>query len=487
MPWKIEFKKSERFIYEHSDNWLLKKFAIVKRLNELKNEELDESHKKYDEIVLGDDEFSPVALNLSILIHVGAIDEFKKQYQLLVLRHKEGYGYYSFYNCEDNFAKAPLKEQSQYTDLKSILFTEEGIFESLQASLIRVTESFVLVSFRLAYSETFIEEFQKILTTYKKQEFKIADFEIRKLFRRKSSAILGYDNLHLTRHGLSVLLEKSREAALKVIGVKITKLHLSSLESAFSIFVFSYKLESNETQRSSSIDRLGLNLKGNGLDMFSDSENEITILSKYGEFKALKPNSEMLFFNKCAFSDEEIIMHGGKFQYLVSGNLRLYIELTFTKYLSISAILLYYYEILAKYRYTNYKSYIHWAIRRYKNFLKETHFPHAFCDEISLDEKELKWAFTTYLDDFAERLEGQPSVPFCEVLFHQIEDKLKSIQVLDAQIVRIVNDQKDNTIVKNNIRLSWLVVFLSIASILSGLFPIEKIQVFRLWIFNLIG
>lgn len=360
-----------------------------------------------------------------------------------------------------------MREQNNYSDLEGIEFDKNENFELLDSSVIRVTESFMQVSFRFIYSEAFKKEFLKVLTEYKEPTLQIRDTSINRLFKPNSYPILSHDNSHLTQHAIAEFLENSRQRALEILGKKITTLHIGPLESAFSLFVFVYKINSNEDQvrKDSFSRRLNLHLDGKGLRKYSDSEDKVVLLYEVGEYKSLAPNSEMLFFNQSVFSDKDIVHYGGELQYLIRSWLRLDIEISITMHLAIITILLDYYSMLTKYRFTKYKSYTRLSLQRYERFLRETHFYRAFIDEYSLDEKDMKAYFKSSVYNLSRKLGEDHPHPLNEAIFYRIKNRLSAIHALEKQISSIVTAHKDISIVKSNWRLSWIVVILTIISI----------------------
>ena len=464
MAWKIEYKRYERFLYGHSNTWPLKNIKILKRINELKKQKSFEGSCEFDEIVLGDDELFR-ALNIQYA-DVGEFEELKTIY-LLCSKYKSIENYQTLHHSEDKFSKAPLHEQNNYSDLEGIEFDKNENFELLDSSVIRVTESFMQVSFRFIYSETFKKEFLKVLTEYKESEFQILDTSFKRLFKTNGFSIIRHDNSHLTQHAIAVFLEDSRQRALEILGKKITSLHIGSLKSAFSLFVFAYKISSNEDQvRENSFSRrLYLHLDGTGLRKYSDPEDKVMLLYEVGEYKSLAPNSEMVFFNQSVFSDKDIVPYGGELRYLIRSWLRLEIEISITMHLAIITILLDYYSMLTMYRFTKYKSYTRLSLRRYERFLRETHFYRAFIDEYSLDEKDMKAYFKSSVYNLSRRLEKGHTYPLNETIFYRIKNRLSAIHALEKQISSIVTAHKDISIVKSNWRLSLLVVILTIISV----------------------
>lgn len=112
MGWKVEYKNFERFLNNHSEHLPLKKFKTLQRLNRLKKSKLEKGSESYEAIVLGDEEFIPMALNVSIMIHVGEVEELKKEYNRLSSHYESTNGYLPLHNHEDSFCSIPLREQN---------------------------------------------------------------------------------------------------------------------------------------------------------------------------------------------------------------------------------------------------------------------------------------------------------------------------------------------------------------------------------------
>lgn len=115
MGWKVEYKNFERFLNNHSEHLPLKKFKTLQRLNRLKKSKLEKGSESYEAIVLGDEEFIPMALNVSIMIHVGEVEELKKEYNRLSSHYESTNGYLPLHNHEDSFCSIPLREQNSWT------------------------------------------------------------------------------------------------------------------------------------------------------------------------------------------------------------------------------------------------------------------------------------------------------------------------------------------------------------------------------------
>jgi hypothetical protein len=477
MGWEIEYKNFERFLNNHSEHWPLKKFKILQRLNSLKESKLENGLESYEAIVLGDEEFVPMALNVSIMIHVGEVEELKKQYNRLSSQYEATNDYLPMHHHEDSFCSIPLREQNSYSDLRGFKFTENEYFDTLESSINRVTESFVQVSFRYMYSEKYKNEFQKIVTDYKSIEYQIVDITVHDLLKRRTGQIIANNNSNLTQNGISKFLEKSRWHALEILGKKLTDLHIGPMDSVFSLFVFGFKVESNEGEmRNDSFSRqLYLYLGRKSPHRYTDSEGKVELHYEVGEYRRLDTNSEMLFFNRAAFSEADIVMHGGEFSYLIMNMLRIYIECGITTHFSIITLLLHYYSLLTKYRYTRFAKYTRRSLQRYSRFLRETHYFRAFIDEYSHDENEMENHFKCSVYELSANYGKDSLKPLYITIYRRVTARLAAIHALEKQITSIVNVHKDHAIVKSTRRLSVLMIILAIVAIVTQCPVFEKL------------
>jgi len=461
MAWKIKTSKLERFLNRHASQWPINLLPIAKAVVKYRDISIEEQKAREARMRDSNESYIPEALNLNLMIHVEEIEKFKKLYVRLQSKHEKGDGIFDVRQIYSRFWDLPKTEWEGYSDTEGLKLKENTFFNHVYVSIIRVTESFAQLSFRFSFSTQFKEKFAATLIKKYEVYISVWDSRFSNMFRGKQRYRI-YSDVHMMYHEVATLLDDSKLEAKRVLGKKIINLHIGSTTSAFSLFLFSYSTKAHvvNKEKKSALYGFNLEVESENFDKYSDNNRRILFFNQIGNRKDLEIGSEMIFFKQSGFSEEEILMYGGEFQYLVMSHLRIYIETSFSEYYTIITLLISYYELLAKYRHPKFRKYWRLAIRRHDKFLKDTYFYKTFHKEYSFDRKKIENKFKNSLGHFTCKIFEEEKF-LSDVIYKRIHNLDNSIGILDKQISTVVNSQKDLATMRSSRRLSFAAVILA--------------------------
>lgn len=463
MSWKIDTKKSEKFLYKHLHLWPLNKFKQSKEYNKLKQSYKKNGTYKLDKIIIEDELFQPEVFNLNIIIHVGNLRKFKELYRKIGEKNeiknlefgtkKINYKDNSFYNSEN------------YINLDMVIFNNDKYFKNMSCSILRISESFVHISFRFIITNLMINNFYQTLVEYKEHFFKFSNYSLKKFLTNKKTPISIYNNRDTTKNEIFNFLSDIRQHAIKTVGKGIINIHIGDKNSIFSCFIFSYLMKNKEAKIEdfSLFSQLKLDFNKDVFSKYSTNDNGISLIFSNTKYDFLDKNSQIIFFDRAAITQEDLIYHGGEYIYYISNYLRLYLEATIIQDFVINTILSSYYRLLTKYRFNKNRKYSFFAYRRYNNFFKETLFLKSFVNEYDSDIKLRELNYKKLLGEFYET--RNIKIQFYKSINKIIQRHYLSIDALNKSISDIIISKRDDSIIKSNRRLQWIIIILTIISI----------------------